>query len=223
MNTTHTATNTATKTNVTARGVLLETIIEKADLFRNPEMWVSVQDFREQVMHRYDLERMQLAYSTPTEATQALIHALESYPWIETRGSGIHTEFRVKHFPNTLPRNLNDALAEVKQLRSVLAKWKDVGQQMLDLTSGVHALRLALKNNEDLLFRAAALAFFYRSRLVEFCKARDLSFDDIDPNPMLLEAIVADPSKFAEVKVMTKAFGLLTDEALENAVEEASE
>jgi hypothetical protein len=103
-----------------------------------------------------------------------------------------------------------------------MGKWKDVGQQVIDLTEGVHALKISMKKSEELLQRAAALAFFYRSRIVEFNKARNIDNDNIDPDPMLLEAIVADPSRYAEVKILTKAFGILTDEALEKAVEEAS-
>ena len=210
-----------TTNTVTARGILLETILEKSDVFRNPDYWVSIADFRDHVLHPFDLARLQAVHTTTTDAWQAIEHSLSSFPWIETRGSGIITEFRVKTYPNTLPRNLNDALAEVKNLRTALGKWKDIGQQMIDLTEGVHALNLGLRKNEELLHRTAALAFFYRSRIVEFNKARSIE-SEIDPDPMLLEAIQADPSKYAEVKILQKSFGLLTDEALEKSVEEAS-
>ena len=211
------------KPSVTARGILMETIMEKPELFKSNEAWISVNDFRDHVIHPYDLNRLQVSYSTNTEAWDAMQDAIKGFPWIETQGSGRTMEFRVKHYPNTLPRTQNDALAEVKHLRSILSKWKDVGQQLIDMTEAVHALKLSYTEAEQLQHRTAALAFYYRSRHTEFCKTRGVSFDDIDPDPMLLEAILADPSKFAEVKILQKAFGILTDEALEKAIEDASE
>lgn len=207
------------KVTVSARGILVETIIEKPTIFKDSSQWFTLHDLRESLIHPFDVERMYASYPSRVEAWQQMQAAVRSIPWIEWVGDGAEVKFRVTAYPQTLPKDYNDALAEIRVLRGAVGKWKDVALLLSDLTDSNNGLTLSLEKNESILRKAMCLAFYYRSQVLELRKSRNMEIDDIDPNPMLLEAIEANPSSFAEVKTLQKAFLLLTDAALQDAVD----
>lgn len=208
---------------VTAKGILLETIIEKPDVFKYGK-WLTIDDLRGGILHEFDLERLTRAYSSPTAVWQSLLVAVQSLPWIATEGTGIETRFRVTTMPNTLPSTMNEALVEVKRLRKMFGNWKDLALNLIELTEAAHAAEISHKAAESLLRRCAALAFFYREQVLELRESRKMSVEpeDVDPTALLLESLVANPAEYVKVKRLAALHGIMTDAALEDELDAVS-
>jgi len=202
----------------TAKELFEDTIQERPELFASGA-WFSLDNFREKVLHPFDRKRLELSYSSPGEAWAALKHAICQLPWVETRGEGLEIEFRCKHIPSNAPANYSEAMALIDHYKKALVRWKDSGQQLLELTAITNALNLSMEASEYRLLRAGALIHYFRTMAQTFAQDIEAATSKKrlvrTPTPFDLEGILANPAAYGKVMGLLELVGILTPEKLE--------
>lgn len=199
---------------VSATDILVETVTDNPELFNG--RWFTVLELRDEIIHDYDLLRLNQTYGDNQGVSQALIHAVQTAGWLEKSGTGLDIKFRVRTMPITKPETLAECYELLDQYRQTLMSWKDMGLALHDSLVTLRSMKLTVEDAQDKLNQTLSLSVIYRNQaklyhdiLVENKLAKGTLKD---PKPSEIRKFMEDPKNVMQVTDLKALHGFLFSE-----------
>ncbi len=209
-----------------SKQIVKESILEQPRVFTKGTLF-TVKQFRDELLHRFDRDRLKVRYKTMAEVGRSLERALDNSTFVRrVSDMGIDSSFEVTKLPSEL-NSYDDLKAEITRMRSAMRNYKELGATLADVLGAVGSLHETTQEQERITLRLAALALYYREKIINdreirFAnnikgltpkELRDHATKGLDPSPEIIEEIAQDPAKRTQITEIGTLHGLLTSVA----------
>jgi hypothetical protein len=206
-------------TKITATDIIIETIVDNPQLFSG--RWWSIAALRDELIHEYDLLRLQKTYGDMINATQAIIHSITTCGWMELDGgAGLDCKFKVRNMPLVKPDNVRDCYIVIDHYRDVMRNWKDVCLTLHDTSMVLRSMKMSTEQAQEMLNKSVALAVMYRNQAkvyYEQLKDKKLIKGEFhDPKPKDVMTVIEDPKHVMQVSELKELHSLLAHQENRN-------